>query len=128
MKNKGKICSIEGCGLPAFAKGLCSTHYQQKLRAKAKNQFPCPPPSEEPDKSTVAKASADIGALLKPLRANIAQLKTRRKEIDNWLNTLNKIVEILEDGKISCGAGMRGESHSLMANSAIITAIKLCDW
>lgn len=50
----------------------------------------------EPGKPAVAGPSADIDAILKPLHANIAYLKTRQREITKWLNTLNLIVEFLE--------------------------------
>lgn len=34
-----KICSVQGCGRPHYAKGLCASHYQQaRLKAKEKNK------------------------------------------------------------------------------------------
>lgn len=97
MKNKGKICSVEGCGLPVYTAGRCSKCYQREVaypKIKAKSQT-----RKEPSQSTVARPSADIDAMLKPLHANIAYLKTRRKEINNWLNTLTEVVEFLESAK-----------------------------
>lgn len=97
MKNKGKTCSIEGCELPSAVKGMCQKCYLREVaypKVKAERQA-----RKEPDKPTVARASVDIGAMLKPLRANIAYLKTRRQEIDKWLNALIKVVEFLESAR-----------------------------
>lgn len=27
--NKGKVCSVDGCGQDAFCKGMCKAHYMQ---------------------------------------------------------------------------------------------------
>lgn len=39
IRNKGKICSVNGCQNNAFCKGYCSKHYQQiKFNGKIKEK------------------------------------------------------------------------------------------
>lgn len=98
-KNKGKICSTEGCELPARSRGMCNSCYQRNVvypKAKAKRQA-----SKQPGKAAgAALPSPNIDVLLAPVYANIKYLKTRRQQINSWLDALIKIAEFLEAARL----------------------------
>jgi len=69
-----KECSVEGCGRPVRARGMCQTHYKQVLRMGKTRPI-------KSKRAPRAEAVRFAGFSLTPLAANLLESEAVRRKI-----------------------------------------------